>query len=67
LAKEAFDRARSIDPSLALPWAGMSAENYHQSGYPSPLIYEKILYFALHNYYLKDEFSILCDFKGAVQ
>ncbi|XP_066384394.1 tetratricopeptide repeat protein SKI3-like isoform X2 [Miscanthus floridulus] len=32
LAKQAFDRARSIDPSLALPWAGMSAENYHQSG-----------------------------------
>ncbi|KAL5225280.1 hypothetical protein ABZP36_011919 [Zizania latifolia] len=32
LARQAFDRARSIDPSLALPWAGMSAENYHQSG-----------------------------------
>ncbi|XP_064982269.1 tetratricopeptide repeat protein SKI3-like isoform X2 [Musa acuminata AAA Group] len=25
LACQAFDRARSIDPSLALPWAGMSA------------------------------------------
>uniref|UniRef100_A0A6V7QSG7 Tetratricopeptide repeat protein SKI3 n=1 Tax=Ananas comosus var. bracteatus TaxID=296719 RepID=A0A6V7QSG7_ANACO len=24
LARQAFDRARSIDPSLALPWAGMS-------------------------------------------
>ncbi|MQM18254.1 hypothetical protein Taro_051242 [Colocasia esculenta] len=24
LAKQAFDHARSIDPSLALPWAGMS-------------------------------------------
>ncbi|VAH17868.1 unnamed protein product [Triticum turgidum subsp. durum] len=31
LARQAFDRARSIDPSLALPWAGMSAENNHQS------------------------------------
>ncbi|XP_074263980.1 tetratricopeptide repeat protein SKI3 [Silene latifolia] len=26
LGRQAFDRARSIDPSLALPWAGMSAE-----------------------------------------
>ncbi|KAK6939145.1 hypothetical protein RJ641_032653 [Dillenia turbinata] len=26
LARQAFDRARSIDPSLALPWAGMSAD-----------------------------------------
>lgn len=26
LAQQAFDRARSIDPSLALPWAGMSAD-----------------------------------------
>lgn len=26
LAKEAFDYARSIDPSLAIPWAGMSAD-----------------------------------------
>lgn len=25
LASQAFDRARSTDPSLALPWAGMSA------------------------------------------
>lgn len=28
LAQQAFDRARSIDPSLALPWAGMSADMY---------------------------------------
>ncbi|KAL6996045.1 hypothetical protein U1Q18_006180 [Sarracenia purpurea var. burkii] len=28
LARQAFDRARSIDPSLALPWAGMSADFY---------------------------------------
>ncbi|KAH9694130.1 tetratricopeptide repeat protein SKI3 [Citrus sinensis] len=26
LARQAFDSARSIDPSLALPWAGMSAD-----------------------------------------
>ncbi|KAG6407029.1 hypothetical protein SASPL_130011 [Salvia splendens] len=26
LAQQAFDRARSIEPSLALPWAGMSAD-----------------------------------------
>ncbi|GAB4861698.1 hypothetical protein Ancab_036951 [Ancistrocladus abbreviatus] len=26
LARQEFDRARSIDPSLALPWAGMSAD-----------------------------------------
>ncbi|KAL0387564.1 UNVERIFIED_CONTAM: Tetratricopeptide repeat protein SKI3 [Sesamum radiatum] len=26
LAQQAFDRARSIDPSLALPWAGMAAD-----------------------------------------
>lgn len=32
LARQAFDRARSIDPSLALPWAGMAAENYQQPG-----------------------------------
>ncbi|TVU31784.1 hypothetical protein EJB05_23485 [Eragrostis curvula] len=32
LARQAFDRARSIDPSLALPWAGMAAENYEQPG-----------------------------------
>lgn len=25
-ARQAFDCARSIDPSLALPWAGMSAD-----------------------------------------
>ncbi|GFZ10602.1 tetratricopeptide repeat (TPR)-like superfamily protein [Actinidia rufa] len=28
LGRQAFDRARSIDPSLALPWAGMSADLY---------------------------------------
>ncbi|XP_058778563.1 tetratricopeptide repeat protein SKI3-like isoform X1 [Vicia villosa] len=28
LARQVFDRARSIDPSLALPWASMSAESY---------------------------------------
>lgn len=26
LAKQAFDCARSIDPSLSLPWAGMAAD-----------------------------------------
>ncbi|XP_021717803.1 tetratricopeptide repeat protein SKI3-like isoform X1 [Chenopodium quinoa] len=26
LGRQAFDRARSIDPSLSLPWAGMSAD-----------------------------------------
>lgn len=34
LASQAFDCARSIDPSLALPWAGMSADSnvrYHLS------------------------------------
>jgi len=28
LAGQAFDRARSIDPSLALPWAGMAADSH---------------------------------------
>ncbi|GAV65799.1 TPR_1 domain-containing protein/TPR_11 domain-containing protein [Cephalotus follicularis] len=28
LARQAFDCARSIDPSLALPWAGMSADSH---------------------------------------
>ncbi|PKI54726.1 hypothetical protein CRG98_024926 [Punica granatum] len=28
LARQAFDSARSIDPSLALPWAGMSADSH---------------------------------------
>ncbi|GFY86348.1 tetratricopeptide repeat (TPR)-like superfamily protein [Actinidia rufa] len=28
LGRQAFDCARSIDPSLALPWAGMSADIY---------------------------------------
>lgn len=27
LARQVFDRARSIDPGLALPWASMSAES----------------------------------------
>lgn len=27
LARQAFDHARSIDPSLALPWAGMSVDS----------------------------------------
>uniref|UniRef100_A0A1D1Y0Z0 Tetratricopeptide repeat protein 37 n=1 Tax=Anthurium amnicola TaxID=1678845 RepID=A0A1D1Y0Z0_9ARAE len=31
LAKQAFDRARSIDPSLALPWAGMSVGSARES------------------------------------
>ncbi|XP_078443584.1 tetratricopeptide repeat (TPR)-like superfamily protein isoform X2 [Wolffia australiana] len=35
LSKEFFDRARSIDPSLALPWAGMSAGSV-SSGDPLP-------------------------------
>ena len=28
IARQAFDSARSIDPSLALPWAGMSADTH---------------------------------------
>lgn len=28
LAGQAFDHARSIDPLLALPWAGMSADSH---------------------------------------
>ncbi|XP_058073295.1 tetratricopeptide repeat protein SKI3 [Magnolia sinica] len=28
LARQAFDHARSIDPSLALPWAGMSIDTH---------------------------------------
>ncbi|XP_041022054.1 tetratricopeptide repeat protein SKI3 isoform X4 [Juglans microcarpa x Juglans regia] len=31
LAKQAFDCARSIDPSLSLPWAGMAAD-FHARG-----------------------------------
>lgn len=27
LAQQVFDRARSIDPGLALPWASMSVES----------------------------------------
>lgn len=34
LARQAFDHARSIDPSLALPWAGMSVDS--QDGKCSP-------------------------------
>lgn len=34
LARQAFDHARSIDPSLALPWAGMSVDS--QDGKYSP-------------------------------
>ncbi|KAL6013539.1 hypothetical protein ACLOJK_004037 [Asimina triloba] len=32
LARQAFDHARSIDPSLALPWAGMSIDTSAGSG-----------------------------------
>ncbi|KAK7308220.1 hypothetical protein VNO77_41821 [Canavalia gladiata] len=35
LARQMFDRARSIDPGLALPWASMSAESC-VSGEPVP-------------------------------
>ncbi|CAJ2651089.1 unnamed protein product [Trifolium pratense] len=34
LARQVFDRARSIDPGLALPWASMSAESYGRE--PAP-------------------------------
>ncbi|KAF3446960.1 hypothetical protein FNV43_RR12140 [Rhamnella rubrinervis] len=34
LAKQAFDCSRSIDPSLALPWAGMSADFHSRE--PTP-------------------------------
>jgi superkiller protein 3 len=37
LARQVFDRARSIDPGLALPWASMSAESYER--YYSSVIY----------------------------
>jgi len=42
LARQAFDHARSIDPSFALPWAGMSADNYHQFGHSFSLFHENI-------------------------
>ncbi|XP_043711389.1 LOW QUALITY PROTEIN: tetratricopeptide repeat protein SKI3-like [Telopea speciosissima] len=42
LAKQAFDRARSIDPSLALPWAGMSVD-IHAGGYTPDEAYESCL------------------------
>ncbi|XP_010932168.1 tetratricopeptide repeat protein SKI3 isoform X1 [Elaeis guineensis] len=31
LARQAFDHARSIDPSLALPWAGISVDSHDSS------------------------------------
>ncbi|OMP02501.1 Tetratricopeptide TPR-1 [Corchorus capsularis] len=34
LARQAFDFARGIDPSLALPWAGMSADTYTRESTP---------------------------------
>ncbi|KAF5747268.1 tetratricopeptide repeat protein 37-like [Tripterygium wilfordii] len=34
LARQAFDYARSIDPSLALPWAGMSADSNARESTP---------------------------------
>lgn len=40
LAQQAFDRARSIDPSLALPWAGMSADADARYMEPSWLTYD---------------------------
>lgn len=40
LAQQAFNRARSIDPSLALPWAGMSADADARYMEPSWLIYD---------------------------
>ncbi|PKA60385.1 putative UDP-N-acetylglucosamine--peptide N-acetylglucosaminyltransferase SEC [Apostasia shenzhenica] len=42
LAIEAFDRARSSDPSLALPWAGMSV-NFHDRKYSLNESYESCL------------------------
>ncbi|KAK4276374.1 hypothetical protein QN277_019330 [Acacia crassicarpa] len=35
LARQVFDRARSIDPGLALPWASMSAECYKRELAPA--------------------------------
>ncbi|XP_010270637.1 PREDICTED: tetratricopeptide repeat protein SKI3 [Nelumbo nucifera] len=34
LARQAFDHARSIDPSLALPWAGMSVDTHSRGCTP---------------------------------
>ncbi|XP_020253519.1 LOW QUALITY PROTEIN: tetratricopeptide repeat protein SKI3-like [Asparagus officinalis] len=42
LAGQAFDRARSIDPSLALPWAGMSAD-FHEGTLSTSEAYESCL------------------------
>ncbi|KAL5704155.1 hypothetical protein ACHQM5_022625 [Ranunculus cassubicifolius] len=42
LTTQAFDHARSIDPSLALPWAGMSADT-HSSGITHAEAYESCL------------------------
>ncbi|WOL13945.1 tetratricopeptide repeat protein SKI3 isoform X1 [Canna indica] len=43
LANQAFDHARSIDPSLALPWAGMSA-NYQDGLCSANEAYESCLW-----------------------
>ncbi|XP_077215961.1 tetratricopeptide repeat (TPR)-like superfamily protein isoform X2 [Tasmannia lanceolata] len=42
LARQAFDHARSIDPSLALPWAGMSVD-IHAGGCSPDEAYESCL------------------------
>lgn len=34
LARQAFDHARSIDPSLAFPWAGMSSDTFARGSTP---------------------------------
>ncbi|PIA27465.1 hypothetical protein AQUCO_07700023v1 [Aquilegia coerulea] len=43
LTMQAFDHARSIDPSLALPWAGMSANIDQPGGYTHAEAYESCL------------------------
>ncbi|KAJ8643682.1 hypothetical protein MRB53_005430 [Persea americana] len=42
LSRQAFDHARSIDPSLALPWAGMSVDT-HAGGSTPNEAYESCL------------------------
>ncbi|PKU77719.1 tetratricopeptide repeat protein SKI3 [Dendrobium catenatum] len=42
LATQSFDRARSLDPSLALPWAGMSVAS-HDRNYSLSEAYESCL------------------------
>lgn len=42
LSKQAFDYARSIDPSLPLPWAGMSAD-FHARDLPLDEAFESCL------------------------